>query len=151
MKAILALIAARATAVSIDASAATDKGTAPEAESLVKKAIAFYQKNGRDKALAEFSNTKGSFVDRDLYVTVYDMKGNCLAHINQRMVGRNFIDVRDTDGVHFLADRLEAAKTKDSGWQDYKYFNPVSKRVEPKSMYWQKSDGIVFAAGFYKQ
>lgn len=151
MKAILALVAPLIMAASIDASAAVDKGTAPEAESLVKKAIVYYQKNGRDKALAEFSNTKGSFVDRDLYVTVYDMKGNCLAHINQRMVGRNFIEVRDTDGVHFLADRLEAAKTKDSGWQDYKYFNPVSKRVEPKSMYWQKSDGVVFAAGFYKQ
>ena len=37
---------------------------------MVKKAIQFITANGRDKAFAEFSNTKGRFVDRDLHIAV---------------------------------------------------------------------------------
>ena len=37
-----------------------------------------------------------------------------------------------------------------SGWQDFKFFNPQTKKVEPKRMYWEKHDNIVFAAGAYK-
>ena len=149
MKKILALLAALMAGLALQVHAA-DRATADEAEALVKKAIVFYDRNGRDKALAEFQKQPGPFVDRDLYVTVYTMDGTALSHINHKMVGKNFIDVRDGDGVYFLRDRLEAAKTKDSGWQDYKYFNPVSKKIEPKTMYWQRHDGIVFAAGAYK-
>jgi hypothetical protein len=53
---------------------ADEYGTAAEAEAMVKKAIAYLKANGKDKAFAEFSNPKGQFVDRDLYVTVYDLQ-----------------------------------------------------------------------------
>jgi cytochrome c len=150
MKGIWALLAMLVASLGLNAFAAADRGTTAEAEAMVKKAVAYYEKNGREKALAEFQRTPGSFVDRDLYVTVYSMDGTCLSHINSKMVGKNFMEARDGDGVHFLRDRIEAAKTKESGWQDYKYFNPVSKRIEPKTMYWQKADGVVFGAGAYK-
>ncbi len=43
-------------------------GTPAEAKALVKKAIDYMKANGKDKAFAEFSNPKGKFVDRDLYI-----------------------------------------------------------------------------------
>ena len=117
---------------------------------MVKKAVAFYEKNGKQKTVAELGKSPGPFVDRDIYVTMYDMRGDCLAHINPKMVGKNMIDLRDSRGVLILRDRTEAAKKAPSGWQDITFFNPVSKKVEPKRVYWERHDDLIFAAGAYK-
>ena len=151
MKKLMMLVAAFAAALSLNVSAAADRGTESEAKDLVKKAVAFYQKNGREKALAEYQKKPGPFVDRDLYVTIYNEQGDCLSHINPKMVGKNMLDLRDANGVYLIKDRVEASKKADSGWQEYQFFNPVSKKVEPKRMDWEKHDGILFAAGAYKQ
>lgn len=151
MKKLMMLVAAFAAALSFNALASGERGTEQEAHSLVKKAVAYYQKNGREKSLAEFQKQPGPFVDRDLYVTIYNQQGDCLSHINPKMVGKNMIDLRDANGVYLIKDRVEASRKTESGWQEYQFFNPVSKKVEPKRMYWEKHDGILFAAGAYKQ
>ena len=135
---------------SFNAAAASDRATEPEAEAMVKKAIQYYDKVGKEKAMAEFSKSPGPFVDRDLYVTVYTMDGHALSHINPKMVGKNMMELRDADGKYHIRERLEAAQHGASGWQDFKFYNPVSKKIEPKRMYWEKHDGIVFACGAYK-
>ncbi len=58
-------------------------------------------------------------------------------------------DQRDVDGKYFTRERLETAKTQSSGWQDFKYFNPMTKKIEPKRQYWQRYDDLVFATGAY--
>lgn len=148
-KSFLAALAALAVAFGAFAQS-TKPGTEEEAQAMVKKAIAYYQKNGREKAMAEFQKNPGAFVDRDLYISVYNFKGDSLSHINPKHVGKNMIDLRDPDGKYLVRERLEAAKKSSSGWQDYKFFNPVSKKVEPKRMYWEKHDDLIFACGAYK-
>jgi signal transduction histidine kinase len=152
MKRVFSFLAAVALAMfSINALAAdAQRGSTQEAEALVKKAIAFYKKNGKDKALAEFQKNPGPFVDRDLYVTVYTMNADSLSHINPKMVGKNMMDLRDADGKYHIKERMEAAQKGTSGWQDFKFYNPVQKKIEPKRMYWEKYDNLVFAAGSYK-
>jgi signal transduction histidine kinase len=135
---------------SLNVAAASDRATEPEAEAMVKKAVQYYDKVGKEKALAEFQKSPGPFVDRDLYVTVYTMDGMSLSHINPKMVGKNMMELRDAKGKYHIRERLEAAKTQDSGWQDFMFYNPVSKKIEPKRMFWEKHDGIVFACGAYK-
>ena len=130
-------------------SPAADTGTLEEAEALLKKAVAHYDKVGREKALADFVRTPGPFVDRDLYVTVYDMEGNSLAHINPKMVGKNMLDLRDSDGKYIVKERLDGARAKPSGYIDYKFFNPVTKKVEPKRAYWYRHGDLLFTAGAY--
>lgn len=126
-------------------------GTPSEAVTMVKKASAFIKANGREKAFAEFNNPKGQFVDRDLYVTVYDLNGVCLAHgFNQKMVGKNMIDLKDPDGKAFIRERSELAKTKDQFWIDYKYINPTTKQIGKKSMYTEKVGDILVSCGVYK-
>ncbi len=136
--------------VSLAAFAASDRGTEAEAQALVKKAIQYYDKVGREKALAEFSKSPGPWVDRDLYLTVYNMSGVCLSHVNARMVGKDMMELRDADGVYITRERVKAAAAAPNGWQDYKFYNPVSRKVEPKHMYWEKHDGIIFASGAYR-
>jgi len=131
---------------------AGDTGTKDEAVAMVKKALEFIKANGNDKAFAEFNNPKGPFVDRDLYVVVYDMNGKCLAHgANQKMVGRDLIDNKDVDGKEFMKERVEMMKTQSSGWQNYKFRNPVSNQIEPKAMYLERSGDLIVGCGIYSQ
>ena len=131
---------------------ASGMGTGPEAEALVKKAIAYMKANGKEKAFKEFSNPKGAFVDRDLYLTVYDLNGKCLAHgANSAMVGKDLIGLKDPDGKEFVKERVETAKVKDKFWLDYKFTNPVTKKIEPKSMYSEKVGDVIINCGIYKK
>ena len=150
MKKLFSLIAAFALGLASLQSVANDRATEAEAEALVKKAVAFYKKNGKEKALAEYVKNPGPFVDRDLYVTVYTPNADCLAHINPKMVGKNMMELRDGNGKYHIKERMEMAAKGDKGWQDFTFFNPVNKNIEPKRMYWEKHDGLIFAAGAYK-
>ncbi|MEI7812204.1 MAG: cache domain-containing protein [Ignavibacteria bacterium] len=127
-------------------------GTPVEAEAMVKKAISFYKASGKDKALAEISNQKGKFIDNDLYVFVYDMKGVCVAHGgNPKMIGKELIDMKDADNKAFVQERVAIIKAKGKGWQNYKWSNPVSKRIENKTAYIEKFDDLIFGCGAYKK
>lgn len=130
---------------------AQSKGSKDEAVAMVKKAVAYIKANGRDKAFAEISNTQGMFVDRDLYVVVYDMQGNCLAHgANAKQVGKNLMELRDPDGKYFVKERVELGKTSTSFWQSYKFSNPQSKLIEPKAMYMERVDDLLVGCGAYQ-
>lgn len=151
MKRLLASIASLAILLlPLQAPAAPERGSLEEAQAMVRNAIEFYKANGQKKALAEFSRLGGKFVDRDLYVTVYTQDGICLANINAKIIGKNMIDMRDGDGKYFVRERLEASKSQPSGWQEFKFFNPVSKKIEDKRQYWERFDNLVFATGAYK-
>jgi cytochrome c len=131
---------------------AGDQGTKDEAVAMVKKAIEFIKANGNEKAFEEISNPKGKFVDRDLYVVVYDMNAKCLAHGQKAsMVGKELIDFKDTDGKEFYKERVELMKKQATAWQDYKFMNPVSKEIEPKSMYLERTGDLIVGCGVYSK
>jgi cytochrome c len=126
-------------------------GTQAEAKAMVEKAIAYYKANGKDKSFAEVSNKQGQFVKDDLYVFVYDISGKCVAHgFNKSMIGLDLINVKDGDGTLFVKDRVELAKTKGKGWQDYKFTNPTTKKAEHKIAWIEKVDDYIFGCGAYK-
>jgi cytochrome c len=125
--------------------------TAPEAQAMVKKGVAFIKANGKEKGYAEISNKTGQFTDKDLYLTVYGMDGTVRAHgANEKMIGKNLIDLKDVDGKPFVKERVDMAAAKPTFWQDYKFTNPVSKKIEPKSMYCEKLDDSIVCGGIYK-
>lgn len=131
---------------------AAEFGTLAEAEAMVKKAIAEIKAVGKDKAFAEINNPKGKFTDRDLYVFVYDMKGKCVAHgFNQKMIDKDLVEMKDPDGKFYVKERIEIIKTKGKGWQDYKFTNPASKKIENKTAYIEKVDDLIVGCGVYKK
>lgn len=130
---------------------AAEKGTKAEAEAMVKKAIAFYQANGKDKTFAAVSDPKGQFIDKDLYIFVYDMNGKCVAHgFNQKMIGKDLLEMKDSEGKAYVKERIDIAKKKGKGWQDYMFTNPLSKKLEHKTAYIEKVDEFIFGCGVYK-
>jgi signal transduction histidine kinase len=133
-------------------SLASEAGTKEEAVAMVKKAVDYIKANGRDKAFEEFSNPQGKFVDRDLYIVVYDMNMKCLAHGQKKsMVGKELLDFKDVDGKEYMKERQALMKANNTAWQEYKFTNPVSKKIEPKEMYLEKFEDIVIGCGVYKK
>ena len=131
---------------------AAEFGTAAEAEAMVKKAIQLIKADGKERAFVEINNPKGKFVDRDLYIFVYDMDGKCIAHgFNQKMIGKELIEIKDSDGKLYVKERVEIAKTKGKGWQDYKFTDPITKKIEPKSAYVERVENMIVGCGVYKR
>ena len=130
---------------------AADRATKDEAVAMVKKAVAYIKAQGPDKAYAEIDNRTGQFVDRDLYVVVYQLDGKVLAHGgNAKFVGKDMKDAQDVDGKYFVKERAELARQKAEFWQDYKFVNPTNKKVEPKQMYCVRNDETAVCAGVYR-
>ena len=122
---------------------------AMEAKALVEEAIAYYKTNGKEKALAEFSNPQGRFVKGDLYIFAYNPKGIIIAHGGDpSLVGQDFTGVQDADGKYFAREFIKIGP--EGGWVDYKWMNYKTKKVETKTSYLKRIDDVIVGCGTYK-
>jgi signal transduction histidine kinase len=135
----------------VGATLANAQAKPDDAQAWVKKAIEFFNANGKDKAIAAFNDGKGQFVKDDLYIYVLDLNGKMLAHPNATLIGQDFMVKKDADGKLFAVDIVTIAKEKGSGWVDYKWDNPVKKCVDPKTVYFEKVGDVIIASGAYKK
>ncbi|MFZ6709702.1 cache domain-containing protein [Undibacterium sp. TC9W] len=130
---------------------ADDRGTADQAIAMVKKAIANFKVNGKEKALSDFNDPSNKqFHDRDLYVIAFDMEGTMLASANPKLIGKPMMDFKDGDGKLLTKEMLQIAKTKGSGWVEYKWPNPITRTLDQKSTYIEKIDNYFLGVGIYK-
>src|SRR5438067_12535391 len=90
------------------AAAAADGANKDDAVAMVKKAVAFIKEQGPEKSYPEVSNKAGKFIDRDLYVVVYQLDGKVLAHgSNEKFVGKEMSEAKDVDGKLLVEERVE--------------------------------------------
>jgi len=116
------------------------KATKEDVVDIVGEAVEYAKTNGKEKALAEFSNPKGLFNRGELYIFAYDFDGNVIAHGgNQAFIGQNLINMKDPNGVMVIQELIKQAK-KGRGWLDYMWDNPQTGKVEPKVGYVMKVD-----------
>jgi cytochrome c len=151
MKKLMSCVAVGLATFASLAFAAEGGATSEQAIAMVKKGVAFIKANGNEKGYAEITSKTSQFKLQDLYLVVYGLDGMVLAHgSNEKMVGRNLIDLKDVDGKAFVRERVEMGKAQPSFWQDYKFTNPENKKIEPKSMYCERLDATVVCGGIYK-
>jgi cytochrome c len=131
---------------------AAEHATKDEAVAMVNKAVAYLKKEGAEKAYAAFDTKGGEFTDRDLYVLVYGTNGVVLAHgANAKLIGKDMNDAQDVDGKYYVKERLALAAKEKTFWQDYKFVDPVTKRIEPKQAYCEVVGDAIICSGVYKQ
>jgi signal transduction histidine kinase len=129
---------------------AQDRGTPSQAKELVAQAVAYVKTNGEDQAIKEFNNPKGRFVKGDLYVFAYDPKAVCLANpMFPDVVGKDLYNEPDTKGKLFRKEIVDLGNGMGSGWVDYMYLNPVTKKEELKVVAVQKVGNLVVCCGAY--
>jgi hypothetical protein len=125
--------------------------TPEQAKAFSERAAAYILEVGEEKAFAEFSDRNGKFVDGELYVFCYDRNGVNLAHGgNPAFVGRNLLHIKDIDGHEPNNMIVTLGFEKGSGWVDFKWPNPVTKRIESKSAYVIRTHDAVCGVGYYK-
>ena len=126
--------------------------TKDEAVAMVKKGVTYIKANGTDKGYAAITGKEAQFVKDDLYLVVYGLDGKVLAHgANEKQVGKDLLELTDVDGKYFVKERVAMVKAKPAGaWQEYKFTNPVSKKIEPKVMYCEKLGETAVCGGVYK-
>ena len=145
-----AIVVASLSFVAVIAQAQTH-ATRDDATAMVRKGVAFVKANGKQKGYAEITSKQGQFRDRDLYLVVYGLDGTVHAHgANEKMVGKNLIDLKDVEGKPFVKERVELGTRQATFWQDYKFTNPVTKKIEPKQMYCERLDDTVVCGGVYR-
>lgn len=155
VRGLTALLASCAFAIAFAAPARADeRGTAAEAKAMADKAIAHVKSAGKDKAFADFTAKGAGWQSKDLYVFALDLQGNVLAHgANAALVGKNLSALKDPSGKAFVVEFAEVARGKGSGWVDYQFADPQTRKNLPKSSYvvrWPDGAGYV-GVGIYKQ
>ena len=126
---------------------AAGQATPDDAKAMAIKAAEYLKSAGPDKAFPEFDAKDGPWHDRDLYVTVQDSNGVMVAHgTNAGLIGKPMLDPRDVDGKAF---NREIHEIKDTGWVNFKWQNPLTKAVEPKTMYEVRVGEYIVGVGAY--
>ena len=144
------LAALVAVAPHVGAAAAT-RGTPAEAQAMLQKVVEHYKSAGRNQALAAFTAGKAPFHDRDLYVVCVDARHIIAANGGfPSFVGTSCDALRDAVG-HPLGKALwDAASKNAEGSIRYRMLNPVTYKVEPKTMFYHKVAGdLLCGVGAY--
>lgn len=132
-------------------------GTAPctfaslaEAKAMAIRAAAFLDKVGPKMAFAAFMDPAGGFIDRDLYVFVFDLDGTIWASGGfPETVGSNALGARDGNGRFFIREAIRIALEKGEGWIAYDWLNPCTGRLSPKVSFVKRVGPLIVGVGAY--
>lgn len=137
----------------------TLKPEAEKAMKMVKTALDYWEKNGRDAALKEINARNPLFSDGAYYIFVYDYSkpgtAICIARADgdAAVLGVDKWAAPDSDGKLYIQEMVKIAQSAPGhGWVDYKKSNPVSQKIEPKSSYIEKvyNAPVFIGCGFYR-
>lgn len=142
-KVILALL------VCVSSSFAVSKA---EVIDFVNKGETLCKSKGIKACLKAFNDKNGGFIKGELYMFAYDFTGTNLAlGSNPKIVGKNLYKLKDATGTELIKELINIAKTKGSGWFDYKWSHPETKKMADKTSYIKRvGDNIFIGSGIYK-
>jgi len=126
--------------------------TPEDAKVLAIKAADLIATKGLDAAAAEF-NREGEFKHGQVYVNVVDLAGIWKVYPPRPAgVGQNVLNVRDPDGKAIVQEIIALAQKEGEGWIDYRWINPETKKIEPKTSYLKRVPGqdLIAYVGVYK-
>jgi cytochrome c len=131
---------------------AAEFGTKAEAVAMVKRVQESFKAIGAEATFKLVSDkSTPQFHDRDLYPFIYEFSGVCVAHgARPALIGKNLIGLKDQDGKLLVHEMIEIAKTRASGWFDYKWPNPINNKIEDKSSYVERMGDYMVGVGVYR-
>ena len=129
------------------------RGTPAEAQAMVARAVALFDKEGMRAAFDRFTNRPGAeFKHLDLYIFVLDPAEDAriVAHAQTRsLIGTKATTLIDPGGVNIGRAALEKA-TANGAWADYGWKDPLTGKVVPKSSWVVLHKGYIFGCGIHK-
>jgi cytochrome c len=130
---------------------AADPATPDEAKALAEKAAAHMKQAGPEKAIADFNTADGGYVDRELFVVVYDPHNLIVGSYGvPALRGKDATMLKDVEGKEFGKEIIAVANGPGSGWVDYRMTNPVTKKVGLKTSWVIRVGDYVLFVGAFK-
>jgi hypothetical protein len=139
------------------AGAACPTATLDSAKALAERAAGFLVAEGPEVAFPRFMDPAGGFVEGDLYVFVFDLEGRLRASggwpetVGARLGGRIGIDDGGAAGGGIYTRMRRLALEAGKGWVDYSWYNPCTRKLEPKASYILRVGNFIVGVGAYKK
>jgi cytochrome c len=129
---------------------AADQATPEEAKALAERAATHFKEVGPEKAIADFNDANGGYVDRELFVVVYDPDHRIVGSYGVPVLrGKDATTLKDVEGREFGKDIIAIAKEKGTGWAEYRMTNPLTKKIAlKKSWVIAIGDYVLFVGAF---
>ncbi len=122
-----------------------------DAIAMVKKTVAAIKADGVEKTYAAINTPGSQYQNGEVYAVVQGFDGTTLAHAtNQKLVGKNMMEVQDVDGKYFAKEMATRGQKEASFWVDYKFPNPTTKKIQVKDMYCEALPPTTVCAGVYR-
>jgi signal transduction histidine kinase len=127
------------------------QGTADIAMQMVKEALEHIRSVGYERASEDFYDKQGRFIDRDLYIFVFDREGIYrVMGADRAKTGSRLHDAPGLDADALLRDAWERADAG-GGWVEYNIINPVTGDVRGKSSFVLPiNDQLLVGCGAYR-
>jgi signal transduction histidine kinase len=112
------------------------QGTADQARQLVFDAMVHIRSAGLNQAKQDFHDKQGHFIDRDLYVFIFNRAGYYEVHgAMPEKDGTALRAIVGLDADKLVADAWEVCDNEQGGWVNYTITNPVSGEAQAKTSY----------------
>ena len=112
------------------------QGTADQARQLALDALAHLRQVGYAQAVRDFHDRSKSFIDRDLYIFIFDRAG--IYQVHGALPEKDNTDLRVIPGLDaekLVADAWAVCDKEQGGWVNYVITNPVSRETQAKTSY----------------
>lgn len=131
-------------------------GTAEQARAMLLKAVAAV-KADKAKALEEFNNGTGGFLQGDLYVFCFNASDGKIAAVenpnSKQLIGTDARNLKDPTGKEYGKDLYAAAQKPEGQITDVSYLFPrpgADKTPVPKVSLVTRADDLGCGVGYYK-
>ncbi len=130
-----------------------DHPDAARAQAMVNQALKHLDERGASSLIEKVNAAGPEFHQGEIYVFVLSRDGTIVAHpIDPSLVGKGPQEHTDSAGNAFLVEMAAtAASHPDGTWVDYRWWNPVTEKEEPKSSWVMMRDGHIVGAGVYRK
>jgi len=112
------------------------QGTADQARQLVFDAMVHIRNVGYERAVLDFHDPQAGFIDRDMYIFIFDRAGFYIVHGSMpEKDGSDLRAIAGLDAQKLVDDAWEVCDNEQGGWVNYTITNPVTRDVQAKSSY----------------
>jgi hypothetical protein len=100
-------------------------------QQLITAALDYAATRPLNQLISRINDPNGIFAQGDVYLTLYNAKGKCLAHGKSiELVGQSLLSLESSDGKHPVSDMLAIAKSEEGhGWYEYAAEGGATRRM----------------------